>query len=68
VPSNKYKARAALAEHFDRLILDPTLQAGEASYSVRGEVDFLGSEALTRTDGPAWTERLPIHFGWLAVA
>lgn len=50
-PESVDQARAALAEHFGRFILDPTNQTGEASYSVRGEVDFFGPEALARTGG-----------------
>ena len=56
-PESVDQARAALAEHFGRFILDPTNKAGEASYSVRGEVDFFGSEALARTGGAGGQNR-----------
>jgi hypothetical protein len=56
-PESVDKSRAALAEHFGRFILDPTNQAGRAFYSVRGEVDFLGSEALARTGGAGEPDR-----------
>jgi site-specific DNA recombinase len=50
-PESVDQARAALAEYFGRFTLDPTNEAGEASYSVRGEVDFFGGQALARTGG-----------------
>jgi hypothetical protein len=56
-PESVDKARAALAEHFGRFILDPTKQPGENSYSVRGEVDFFGPEALARTGGAGGQNR-----------
>jgi hypothetical protein len=37
--------------------------------SATGEIDFFGDEDFTRVSGaggPAWTERLPIRFEWLA--
>jgi hypothetical protein len=49
-PESVDQARAALAEFFGRFTLDPTNQSGEASYSVRGEVDFFGGEG--------WRERV----------
>jgi hypothetical protein len=42
-PESVDKARAVLAEHFGRFILDPTKQPGENSYSVRGGSRFLWS-------------------------
>jgi hypothetical protein len=49
-PESVDQARAALADFFARFTLDPTSQSGEASYTVRGEVDFFGEEG--------WRERV----------
>ena len=49
-PESVDQARATLAEFFGRFTLDPTNQAGEACYTVRGEVVFFGGEG--------WRERV----------
>jgi site-specific DNA recombinase len=56
-PESVDQARAALAEYFGRFTLDRTSQADEGSYSVRGEVDFFGPEALARTGGAGGQNR-----------
>jgi hypothetical protein len=44
---------------------------GSVSFKANGNIDFFGEEFLTRVGGaggPAWTERLPVRFEWLAAA
>jgi hypothetical protein len=59
------EARALLAEQFGELTLERTNDGLRAN----GEIDFFGEDSLTRVGGaggPAWTERLPVRFDWLA--
>jgi hypothetical protein len=50
-PESVDQARAALAEFFGSFTLDPSAQAGESAYSIRGEVDFFGGDSSARTGG-----------------
>ena len=70
-PSGVHEARALLAEQVGKMTLERTADGDQMTYRANGQIDFFGEELLTRVGGaggPAWTERLPIHFGWLAAA
>ena len=56
-PGSVDQARAALAEYFGSFTLDPTEQAGESAYNVRGEIDFFGGDSLARTGGAGGQNR-----------
>ena len=62
-----------------RVVVDQVLPLEDASKAhelsesnrAKGKIDFFGEDAFTRVGGaggPAWTERLPVHFDWLAAA
>jgi hypothetical protein len=70
-PESVHQARAVMAEQFGKLTLTPVRENGTLSYAARGKVDVFGEQAMTRVGGaggPAWTERLPVRFEWLAAA
>jgi hypothetical protein len=70
-PQSVEQTRAVLAEHFGTFKLEPVSENGRRRCQVHGKVDFFGDRAVARTGGaggPAWTERLPIRFEWLAAA
>jgi hypothetical protein len=51
--------------------MEPVSENGKMTYRYHGKVDFFGDRAMARTGGaggPAWTERLPVRFEWLAAA
>ena len=65
-----HEARALLAEQIRKFTLEPK-SPGKITLKANGQIDFFGEEALTRVggaEGPAWTERLPVRFEWLAAA
>jgi len=69
-PENIHEARAALAEMFGTFTLSPISDSGEWSYTAKGAIDFFGETAV-RVDGAGGgnrTERMPVHFKWLAAA
>jgi len=62
------EARALLAEQFGKFTLSRVKDEQGWSYKAEGSVNFFG-DSLVRVDGARgrnWTERLPVHFGWLA--
>jgi hypothetical protein len=70
-PESVHQARAVMAEQFGKLTLTPIRENEALSYAERGKVDFFGEQAMIRVGGaggPAWTERLPVRFEWLAAA
>jgi hypothetical protein len=56
--------RAELARHIDSITMTPT---GE-HYVASGNWNLVGRGSIDGAGGLAWTERLPVHFGWLATA
>ena len=63
--------RALLADQIGKFKLERVNENGRISFKANGNIDFFGEEVLTRVDGaggPAWTERLPVRFEWLAAA
>ena len=56
-PESVDLARAALAEHFGTLTLEPTMQDGKPVYLAHGKVDFFGEEAMARTGGAGGQNR-----------
>jgi hypothetical protein len=70
-PEDVEKAHEAIAERVGKLKLEATNENGKRMYLAHGKVDFFGEEDLAHSGGaggPAWTERLPVHFGWVARA
>jgi hypothetical protein len=70
-PATVHEARALLAEQIGKFTLEQVSEGGKFSFRANGQIDFFGEEALTRVGGaggPAWTERLPVRFEWLAAA
>jgi len=70
-PENIQEAHEALAERVGQLTLEATNENGKKTNLAHGKVDFFGEEELAHSDGaggPAWTERLPVRFEWLAAA
>jgi len=63
--------RALLADQIGKFKLERVNENGRISFKANGNIDFFGEEVLTRVGGaggPAWTERLPVRFEWLAAA
>ena len=70
-PAAIHEARALLAEQIGKFTLERSEEDGKVSFKANGNIDFFGEEVLTRmggAGGPAWTERLPVRFEWLAAA
>ena len=70
-PGAIHEARALLAEQIGKFTLERVEENGKVSFKANGNIDFFGEEAFTRVGGaggPAWTERLPVRFEWLAAA
>jgi len=70
-PKAIHEASSLLAEQTGKFTLERVSENGEISFKANGQIDFFGEEALTRVGGaggPAWTERLPVRFEWLAAA
>jgi hypothetical protein len=55
------RAKAELSKHCTAITLTPTT----SGFRVSGDRNLLGGR-LDGAGGPAWTERLPIRFEWLA--
>ncbi len=58
------QVRAELAKHIEKITLTPS---GEC-YIASGTWNFVGRGSVDGAGGPAWTERLPVRFEWLAAA
>jgi len=70
-PAAIHEARALLAEQMGKVTLERVQEGGKIIFKANGEIDFFGEDAFTRVGGaggPAWTERLPVRFEWLAAA
>ena len=70
-PKAIHEARSLLAEQIGKFTLERVSENGEINFKANGQIDFLGEESLTRVGGaggPAWPERLPVRFEWLAAA
>src|SRR5436190_12676227 len=70
-PGAIHEARVLLAEQIGKFTLERVEENGKVSFKANGNIDFFGEEAFTRVGGaggPAWTERLPVRFEWLAAA
>lgn len=57
-------ARIEVSKHVRKITLTPEGKVLVAS----GTWDLLGSGCYDGAGGPSWTERLPVHFEWLAAA
>ena len=57
-------ARTVLAKHMQKIVLVPQ----GSRYVAIGDWKLLGLGSYGGAGGPAWTERLPIRFEWLAAA
>jgi hypothetical protein len=57
-------ARTALLNHVDRI----QMEADGKVYVAKGTWNLLGQRPTDGAGGPAWTERLPVRFEWLAAA
>jgi hypothetical protein len=53
-----------LAKHIDKITLTPT---GD-TYIARGLWNFVGRGSIGGAGGGKRTERMPVHFKWLAAA
>ena len=56
--------RAEFARHIDSITMTPT----GAHYVASGNWNLIGRGSIDGAGGPAWTERLPVRFEWLAAA
>jgi hypothetical protein len=62
--SDAAQVRATFAKHIERITMTPD---GE-HYVASGSWNLIGRGSIDGAGGPACTERLPIHFDWLATA
>jgi hypothetical protein len=46
-----------MAEQFGKLTLTPVREKGTVNYAARGEVDFLGEQAMIRVGGAGGPDR-----------
>jgi|HubBroStandDraft_6_1064221.scaffolds.fasta_scaffold676310_2 hypothetical protein len=60
-------AREEIAKHVGKITLKPMLRMYIAT-GVWVWLGVLGTAAVMCAGGPAWTERLPVRFEWLAAA
>ena len=70
-PENIQEAHEALAERVGQLTLEATNENEKKTYLAHGKADSFDEEELAHSDGaggPAWAERLPVRFEWLAAA
>jgi hypothetical protein len=70
-PAAIHEARALLGDQIGKFKLERVNENGWISFKANGNIDFFGEEVLTRVGGAGggkWTERLPVHFEWLAEA
>ena len=65
------EARALLAEQVGKMTLERVADGDCGTCRAKGQIGFFGDDLFAHVGGAggqAWTERLPIHFGWLAAA
>jgi hypothetical protein len=62
--SDPARVRAAFAKHIEKITMTPN---GE-HYVASGTWHLVGRGSIDGAGGPAWTERLPVRFEWLAAA
>lgn len=62
--SDPARVRDAFAKHIEKITMTPN---GE-HYVASGTWHLVGRGSIDGAGGPAWTERLPVRFEWLAAA
>jgi len=62
--SEPARVRAEFAKHIEKITMTPS---GE-HYVASGNWHLVGRGSIDGAGGPAWTERLPVRFEWLAAA